>query len=237
MSGAGYLAVKNFERFQHYKNKGGAPAWIKLHKSLLHDYEFQSLSDKAKAHLILIWLLVSQRNDRRIPNNARWIAQQIGANERIDLENLVASGWLIPLDHSEQSTLDHSANSGSPQNRIEEKRIEDQSKKTDLVRVEDDGISVQELFESWNEQCPPIGLPAVRELSASRKQKAAHRIREHPKVDFWNDVFRQIKRSAFLLGASPSNGHGSWKANFDWLIENDTNCIKVAEGRYAQSKT
>lgn len=102
---------------------------------------------------------------------------------------------------------------------------------------QDDGISVQELLESWNEIVPSLGLATVRELSATRKQKAAHRIREHPKVDFWNDVFRQLKRSPFLLGMGARNGHEPWRANFDWLIENDTNCIKVAEGRYVQSKT
>ena len=231
MGGAGYLAVKNFERFQHYKNKGGVPAWIKLHKSLLHDYDFQSLSDKSKGHLMLIWLLVSQRNDRRIPNNPRWVAQQIGANEKVDLENFVATGWLIPLDHFLQDGLDHSAGSGleQKQNREEEAEEEDQSKKTDLG---DEGISVQELFESWNNLCPPLGLSAVRELSPTRKQKAGLRIREHPKVAFWEDVFASIKGSPFLLGRGQRNGKEPWRMDFDWLIDNDTNCIKVAEGRY-----
>lgn len=92
-----FLAVKNFERFQHYKDRG-VFSWIKLHKSLLSDYDFQALPDKSKAHLMLIWLLVSQRNDRRIPDDPRWVAQKIGATDKIDLQNLVDSGWLIPLE-------------------------------------------------------------------------------------------------------------------------------------------
>src|SRR5690606_19747530 len=35
---AGYLTVKNFERFQHYKDRN--PPWIKLYNDLLDDYEF-----------------------------------------------------------------------------------------------------------------------------------------------------------------------------------------------------
>lgn len=229
-----YLTVKNFETFQHYQNKGGAPAWIKLHKALLHDYEFQSLTDKAKAHLMLIWLLVSQRKDRSIPDDAGWVQRAIGASDKVDLQSLISAGWLVALEPIPETTLEASPESGLEQNRIEEKRIEDQNRNSDLVR-EDDVISVQELLESWNELCPPVGLAAVRELSASRKQKASARIREHPKVAFWNDVFREIKRSAFLRGMGPANGKEPWRANFDWLIENDTNCIKVAEGRYGKS--
>jgi len=93
-----YLVVKNFEKFQHYK-KLAIPAWIKLHRSLLTDFDFQALPDTSKAHLMMIWLLVSQRNDRRIPNNALWIAQKIGSTEPVNLPDLIGGGWLIPLDH------------------------------------------------------------------------------------------------------------------------------------------
>lgn len=101
--GEGYLVVKNFDKFQHYKSKLSVPAWIKLHKSLLTDYEFQSLSDLSKAHLMLIWLLVSQRSDRRIPNDPAWIAQKIGAKEPVNLPNLIASGWLICLERFQKA--------------------------------------------------------------------------------------------------------------------------------------
>jgi hypothetical protein len=228
MGGAGFLAVKNFERFQHYKNRN--PPWIKFYASILFDYEFQSLPDKSKSHLMLIWLLVSQRHDHRIPNDPRWVAQRIGATEKVDLQILVDGGWLILLADCYQPSV-NGASKALEQSRgeTEEKRIEDQSKKTDLG---DEGISVQELFESWNNLCPPLGLSAVRELSPTRKQKAGLRIREHPKVTFWEDVFARIKGSAFLLGRGPKNGKEPWRMDFDWLIDNDTNCIKVAEGRY-----
>jgi len=82
-----YLVVKNFERFSTTKTRGSVPAWIKLHRALLHDDEFHAVPDKTKppdAHLVL----VSQRNDRRI-RMTPLDAQQIGANEKIDLKYLV----------------------------------------------------------------------------------------------------------------------------------------------------
>jgi hypothetical protein len=236
-----YLAVKNFERFQHYKNASeeARPAWIKCYASLLHDYEFQSLPDKSKAHLMLIWLLVSQRPDRKIPDDAAWVQRTIGANDKVDLKGLVDGGWLIAIEPTPESGLEPNPGSALEQNRREEKREEE--KRSDLVdeaavkAPPSDTISVGELFESWNDICPPLGLPAVRELSPSRRQKASQRKREHPKLPFWQDVFREIKRSSFLLGRGTKNGKEPWKVTFDFLIENDVNCLKIAEGRYAQS--
>lgn len=90
---SGYLAVKNFERFQHYKDR--SPQWIKLYNDLAEDYGFSRLPDHQKAHLVLIWLLAS-RIDNRIPADARWIAGKIGATEPVDLDALVSAGFLVP---------------------------------------------------------------------------------------------------------------------------------------------
>jgi hypothetical protein len=92
-----YLSVKNFDRFQHYKDRSTF-SWIKLYASLLHDDAFGLLPDKSKAHLMLIWLVVSQRHDRRIPDDPKWVAAKIGATDKVDLKILIENGWLISLD-------------------------------------------------------------------------------------------------------------------------------------------
>lgn len=91
-----YLKVKNWERFQHYKSAqpDSVPVWIKLHRSLLADYEFQTLPDVAKGHLMMIWLFASQAHGR-IPNNPKWVGEKIGANSKVDLGALVDAGFLI----------------------------------------------------------------------------------------------------------------------------------------------
>ncbi len=63
------FSVKNFERFQHYKDR--SPPWIKLYNELLDDYGFGRLPDASKMHLVAIWLLAS-RNDNKIPHDAEW---------------------------------------------------------------------------------------------------------------------------------------------------------------------
>lgn len=92
-----YLSVKNYERFQHYRDR--APPWIKFHAAVLDDYEFGQLPDASKAHLLAIWLLASKL-DNRIPNDSKWIARKINATERVDIDTLVRSGFLLMRDAS-----------------------------------------------------------------------------------------------------------------------------------------
>lgn len=90
-----YLSIKNFDRFQQYKDR--RPPWIKLHVSVLDDYEFITLSDIAKAHLMLLWALASQ-TDNKIPYDLAWITQRIGARSPVDIEELILRGFLEPYD-------------------------------------------------------------------------------------------------------------------------------------------
>jgi hypothetical protein len=87
------LRIKNWSEFQHYKDRN--PPWIKLHRSLLDDYEFSSLPDASKAHLILIWLFASQ-NDGKIPEDAKFLQRKLGLEKLPDLKTLIDQGLLIP---------------------------------------------------------------------------------------------------------------------------------------------
>ncbi len=86
-----YLSVPDFEKWQHYKDR--TPPWIKLHRDLLHDYDFNKLLDANKAHLLLIWILASQL-ENKIPNDAKFVQQKIGATEPVDLKLLIELGFL-----------------------------------------------------------------------------------------------------------------------------------------------
>ena len=85
------FSVKNFERFQHYKDR--SPPWIKLYNELLDDYSFGQLPDASKLHLVAIWLLASRSNNR-IPHDSVWIAKRISATEKVDLDLLRVSGFI-----------------------------------------------------------------------------------------------------------------------------------------------
>jgi hypothetical protein len=58
------LTPKNWKSFQHYKDR--SPAWIKLHKGLLDDFEFSCLPVASRALAPLLWLLASEYEDGKI---------------------------------------------------------------------------------------------------------------------------------------------------------------------------
>lgn len=66
------LTPKNWKSFQHYKDR--APIWIKLHRSLLDDFEFHCLPVASKALAPLLWLLASEYQDGAITLATKAIA-------------------------------------------------------------------------------------------------------------------------------------------------------------------
>lgn len=58
--------VKNWHKFQHYKDR--RPPWIKLHREILDDPDYFALPDKMARQLPLIWLMASETNDGSLPN-------------------------------------------------------------------------------------------------------------------------------------------------------------------------
>lgn len=91
---AAKLKVKNWEKHQHYKDR--SPPWIKLHGSLLTDYEFTCLNDASKLHLIMIWLLARETNGV-IPDDPKWVQKCAGLDSEVDITPLKTHGFLIPL--------------------------------------------------------------------------------------------------------------------------------------------
>ena len=82
----------------------------------------------------------------------------------------------------------------------------------------------QEIFAFWNETCPI----KIRALNKSRINKIKVRLLESEFFNNWKVIFCKIPKSSFLCGDSDQG----WKADFDWIIANDTNYMKVLEGKY-----
>jgi hypothetical protein len=124
-----YLTVKNWAEFQHYKDRN--PPWIKLHRSLLDDYEFSCLQDASKAHLMLIWLFASQ-NDGKIPEDAKFLQRKLGLERPPDLKTFVDQGLLIPEQDASSEIADRKQEASDTLSlaRSQEKRREETEKST-----------------------------------------------------------------------------------------------------------
>jgi len=87
---------------------------------------------------------------------------------------------------------------------------------------------LQTFVKVWNDYAEKYNLPKVKELTAKRKKKLKARLRENPNFlkDF-EEALKQVEYSSFLKGDK-----SNWKIDFDWIVANDTNYVKVIEGSY-----
>lgn len=229
MSETGTLSVRNFERYQHYKDR--TPPWIKLYNDVLDDYRFERLQDASKAHLILIWLLASRTNNR-IPNDPEWIARKIGATEEIDLQALIEAEFIVDNQDGKQlasKALDL-ARSREGEGEGEESREDYVSKET-LVNANGvdrtERIPIRKAFENYNIVAGDLGLSRAEKLTPERERKLRSRLQEHG-IDGWNRALTLMGEQPFLLGR---NNKG-WRAGLDFLLQPQS-LNKVLEGQYA----
>ena len=91
-----FVAIKKWDEYQAYKD--GRPVhWIKLHIAIRSDYGFARLPDATKAHLLMIWTLAPEHGNR-IPLDPAFLEGELHATEPIDLDLLLSTGFLVPLD-------------------------------------------------------------------------------------------------------------------------------------------
>ena len=82
----------------------------------------------------------------------------------------------------------------------------------------------------WNEFATKANKTKIAKLTDSRKKKIALRLKEYKNLlEIFKFVLTKSENSQFLLN---SNFY-----TFDWLFENDTNILKVYEGKYDNGKS
>jgi hypothetical protein len=86
-----YLRVRNFEKFQHYKDR--RPPWIKLYRDLWNDPRFFELNESERYFLISFFVIASQ-NDNKVPANSKWLQREMATSRSVPVERLIASDWL-----------------------------------------------------------------------------------------------------------------------------------------------
>lgn len=91
-------------------------------------------------------------------------------------------------------------------------------------------LDYDDLFNLWNEFATKNNKTKIAKLTDSRKKKIALRLKEYKNLlEIFTYVLKKSETSNFLL-----NGNFY---TFDWLFENDTNILKVYEGKYDNGKS
>lgn len=109
----------------------------------------------------------------------------------------------------------------------EEKRSKEKLREE---KVSSGSTPVQSLVDLFNSTTHY--LPKVSQINKSRVAKIKTRFKEGKDLDWWQIVFEK----ADMILIPGKDGKKDWFPNFDWLVENDKNSVKVFEGNYDDAK-
>jgi len=89
-----------------------------------------------------------------------------------------------------------------------------------------DRVPYEDVKELWNGIC--VSYPKLVAITDKRKVSLRCRWEQLQELGKFEEAFRKLEASDFCKGKNDR----SWKASFDWIIANQTNIVKVLEGKY-----
>jgi hypothetical protein len=120
------IVPNNWAELQHYKDR--SPPWIKLHKKLLDNYEYQCLPLASKALAPMLWLIASEHETGHIEADAKKLAFRLRMSEQEAadaLKPLIANGFFSEVAQVASKTLARSKRAAMPE--TEKRREETES--------------------------------------------------------------------------------------------------------------
>lgn len=243
------IVPRGWAEFQHYKDRN--PPWIRLHRSLLDNYEFQCLPVASRALAPMLWLLASEAKEGVIDAAPAKLAFRLRQSEKevvAALKPLIDNAFFV-LYQSASNSIAPRLRDAVPETEAE--ALQSQREPTALVGgAAPDPYRVppcdyESIAAGYAELLPQ--LPQIAVMSDARKGHinarwrelcAAEKFTQAQAVEWFRDFFAHVGRSRFLTGAGPprKNQEGVWRADFDWLML-PTNFVKVVEGRYDTRRT
>lgn len=184
-----YLRVRNWEKFQHYKDR--RPPWIKYHVETLDDYELTRLPYVTQLTYDRL-LLISAKTDNNIPYDPDWLSQQthievVAVDEAI--QNLLNAGFLLLSDSKRAASKVIAARkqraskqlAARKQNAIPETETEaeTETKSEEETNPRDLGLerATRDVYDHWRKVRGKTDRRYDR-LSPQRRQKIRSRLAE-----------------------------------------------------------
>lgn len=208
-----YVHIKSIEKY-HPGYKDRDLRWAKIHFNMVQgDPDCEMIKDEIDHDRLIRFIILELQAKRPIPIDPDYLTKK-GFNLKkrsIELTLNVLHNFIEIVD-------DFSKVCGLEESRVEESREE----KRDVC---------EELLQKWNAFTNVnTKLSSVLKITPERRVKINKRAGLADKFD---DILRNILEQPFLMG---ENDRG-WTVTFDWLIENDTNYIKILEKRYVNNSS
>jgi hypothetical protein len=193
------LRPKSWNEFQHYKRRH--PPWVKLHKRLLDDFEFQSLPLASKALAPMLWLLASEDRQGRIDAEAAKISFRLRiSEEELDqaIRPLIEGGF---FEHEEDASAALALNM---QEALPESESESETKDSSDPPSEDADPCDQDFQIFWKEYPTDALMSKKRAFEQWEKLLQAERAAAHQAIPAFkeycrkNPTYRPVHAERFL---------------------------------------
>lgn len=102
------------------------------------------------------------------------------------------------------------------------------SKVPSIISVGDKQIVTDELLRYWNSAMEGRVISKLKQITEKRAKFIKIRLSNFTP----EDIFKVIDKAAISDFLNGRVGNRGWTANFDWIFGNESNFIKVLEGRY-----
>ena len=138
-----------------------------------------------------------------------------------------------PIQQSIQQPIQQSIQ--QKDNSLYNKKTHYKNIKKERIREDNIYVNFEKLtLTTWNSLCNKYPtISRIKAISPERRQHLKQRFNNKDFVKNWPEVIKKIPEYPFLLG----NNDRKWTISFDWLIKNDTNYLKVLEGKYKKVMT
>ena len=218
------LKIRNWDKWQSYRADRGQPPWIKIHRQVMRNPEWVSLSDAQRGQLVAIWLLAAD-HDGVIPTSPDVIKKLCYLDSIPDLKLFMDKGFIEHDDTLASTWRQHD------QPETETKAEAETDLGTNVPIVGSKLPPYQDIVKLYHEKLPLC--PQVKKLTETRKRQIKARWQsEIPDLGTWEKYFNFVGKSKFLTGQiNPVNGHKLFVADLEWLTR-EGNFIKVWEGKY-----
>lgn len=216
------IVPKNWRDFQHYKDRN--PPWIRLHKSLLDNYDFQCLPVASRALAPMLWLLASDSLDGKIDATPKRLAFRLRMTERevIDaLKPLIDNVFFMPEQNASELLAEclHDAVPETETETLQRTEAETEKKPRKARRQPDGCLSVDDLIAEG------VDPQVAKDWLRVRKDKGAKTLTQTA----WDGV----KAEAIKAGLSPGeavkeSAERSWQGfKASWLAQQQARGVPV----------
>jgi hypothetical protein len=211
------LKIKNWSKFQHFKDGSRRPPWIKLYRDLLDNLEWHMLSPESAKILIMLWVVASE-DQGNLPD-----IKKLSFRLRVSEDQLVKAlkeldGWIIEDDIKMIS-------SGYQQTRLEEKRREEETEREPerdiITMISTQGGSAPDKKDSMT----PEGELALEWMHHLQRRKGRSPGDNHADVMvFFSELLRQgfSKASLMALICDPSRDRTQYLFEFKKSLKGDS---------------